>query len=76
VLLTLAFPVAAAGPQASAALVAVVLPVPAAAPAVAAMPEPAHPHINEALESMRAPNTTWRGGNTISTVIAQKQSST
>lgn len=54
VLLTLAFPVAAAGPQTSPALVTAVLPVPAAAPAVAAMPEPAHPHIHEAIESMRA----------------------
>jgi hypothetical protein len=51
-LLTLAFPVAAAGPKAP----AVPLPV-AAAPAVpvsvAATPE-RHPHIDEALESMRA----------------------
>lgn len=39
-LLTLAFPVGAAGPK-------------AAAPAAAAMPE-RHPHIDEALESMRA----------------------
>jgi hypothetical protein len=50
-LLTLAFPVAAAGPKAPAT------PAPAAAapaaPAAAAMPE-RHPHIDEALEHMRA----------------------
>ena len=51
-LLTLAFPVAAAGPKAPAAPVAVAAAVPAAAP-VAATPE-RHPHIDEALESMRA----------------------
>jgi len=50
-LLTLTFPVAAAGPKAPAT------PAPAAAapaaPAAAAMPE-RHPHIDEALEHMRA----------------------
>lgn len=49
-LFTLAFPAAAAGPKAPAA------PAPAAAPAapaVAPVPE-RHPHIDEALESMRA----------------------
>lgn len=50
-LLTLAYPVAAAGPKSLAA------PVPMAAatpvPAAAAVPE-RHPHIDEALESMRA----------------------
>jgi hypothetical protein len=47
---TLAFPAAAAGPKAP------VSPAPAVAavPASAAMPEPPHPHIHEALESMRA----------------------
>jgi hypothetical protein len=52
VLLALAFPVAAAGPKTP----AVPVPVAAAAPApaaAAAMPE-RHPHIDEALESMRA----------------------
>jgi len=44
-LLTLVFPVVAAGPKAPAAPV----PVAAAAPA-----PPPHPHISEALESMRA----------------------
>ena len=51
-LLTLAFPVAAAGPKTP----AVPLPVaaaPAAPVSVAATPE-RHPHIDEALESMRA----------------------
>jgi hypothetical protein len=51
-LLTLAFPAAAAGPKSPAA---VPVPVAAAAPApaaAAAMPEP-HPHIDEALEAMR-----------------------
>ena len=48
-LLTLAFPAAAAGPIAPAP------PVPAA-PAIAAIPEPPppHPHIREAIASMRA----------------------
>ncbi len=50
-LLTLAFPAAAAGPKAPAT------PAPAAAapaaPAAAAMPEK-HPHIDEAIEHMRA----------------------
>jgi hypothetical protein len=47
-LLTLAFPAAAAGPKAPAP------PVPAA-PAVALSPmPPAHPHIHEGLEAMRA----------------------
>jgi len=51
-LLTLAFPVAAAGPKTP----AVPVPVAAAAPApaaAAAMPE-RHPHIDEALEAMRS----------------------
>jgi hypothetical protein len=50
-LLTLAFPVAAAGPKPAAAPapVAAATPVPAAA----VVPE-RHPHIDEALESMRA----------------------
>jgi hypothetical protein len=47
-LFTLAFPAAAAGPKAPA------VPVAAAAPAPAAAPMPPHPHIHEALESMRA----------------------
>jgi hypothetical protein len=51
-LLTLAFPAAAAGPKAPAAPVPVAAAAPAPAPA-AAMPE-RHPHIDEALESMRA----------------------
>jgi len=50
--LTLAFPAAAAGPKAPAAPVPVAAAAPAPAPA-AAMPE-RHPHIDEALESMRA----------------------
>ena len=49
-LLTLAFPVAAAGPKTPAAPVPAVAAVPAAA---AAVPEP-HPHIHEGLEAMRA----------------------
>ena len=49
-LFTLAFPAAAAGPKAAVAPVAA---VPAAPAAVAALPEH-HPHIDEALESMRA----------------------
>ena len=54
-LFTLAFPAAAAGPQAPAVAVAPVAPVAIAVPAVpaAAVPE-RHPHIDEALESMRA----------------------
>lgn len=51
-LLILAFPAAAAGPQAPAPPVPAVAAVPAA-PAAAAVPE-RHPHIDEALESMRA----------------------
>ncbi len=52
-LLALAFPAVAAGPKAP------VPPVPAApvvtpAPALTPAPMPAHPHIHEALESMRA----------------------
>lgn len=47
----LAFPAAAAGPKAPAAPVPAVAPVPAAA--VAPVPD-RHPHIDEALESMRA----------------------
>jgi hypothetical protein len=50
--LTLAFPVAAAGPKTPAAPVPVAAAEPAP-PAAAAMPE-RHPHIDEALESMRA----------------------
>lgn len=58
-LFTVAFPAAAAGPQASSvAPVAAVAPVSAVAPvapvAAIAAPEPPHPHIHEALESMRA----------------------
>ena len=49
-LLTLAFPAAAAGPKAPAMPVAPAL---AAEPAMPA-PPPQHPHIKEALESMRA----------------------
>src|ERR1700729_3723733 len=49
-LLTLAFPAAAAGPKAP---VAPAVPAVVAAPA-AAMPTPPHPHIHEALEAMRA----------------------
>lgn len=49
-MLTLAFPVAAAGPRAPAALIPVAEPVPAAA-----SPAPErHPHIDEALEAMRS----------------------
>ncbi|MGA7905820.1 MAG: hypothetical protein WCA16_00335 [Candidatus Sulfotelmatobacter sp.] len=51
-LFTLAFPVAAAGPKPPAAPALPVAAAPAP-PAPAAMPEP-HPHIREALESMRA----------------------
>ena len=51
-LLTLAFPAAAAGPKTAAAPAPAVAAAPAA-PAVAAVPE-RHPHIDEALESMRA----------------------
>ena len=50
-LFTLAFPAAAAGPKGATPIPAAA-PVPAA-PAAAAMPEK-HPHIDEALESMRA----------------------
>ena len=49
-LFTLAFPAAAAGPKAPVAPAAAAAPV---APAAAAVPE-RHPHIDEALESMRA----------------------
>jgi hypothetical protein len=54
-LFTLAFPVAAAGPKAAATLAPAVAPLPAA-PAAAATPATPekHPHIDEALESMRA----------------------
>jgi hypothetical protein len=52
-LLTLAFPVAAAGPKGPAAPVPVAAAAPAAPAVVAATPE-RHPHIDEALESMRA----------------------
>ena len=51
-LFTLAFPAAAAGPKAAAAPAPAVAAAPAA-PAVAPVPE-RHPHIDEALESMRA----------------------
>jgi hypothetical protein len=51
-LLVFAFPAAASGPKAGALPVAPVAAAPAV-PAVAAMPEK-HPHIDEALESMRA----------------------
>jgi hypothetical protein len=51
-LLALAFPAAAAGPKAPATSTPVVAAVPAA-PAVAPTPE-RHPHIDEALEHMRA----------------------
>jgi len=51
-LFTLAFPAAAAGPKAPVAPVPAVAAAPAA-PAVAPVPE-RHPHIDEALESMRA----------------------
>jgi hypothetical protein len=50
-LLALASPMAAAGPNPTAAPIPVAAAVPAAVPA--AMPE-RHPHIDEALESMRA----------------------
>lgn len=52
-LLTLASPVAAAGPKPPAAPVAAAVAAPAPAAAAVAMPE-RHPHIDEALESMRA----------------------
>jgi hypothetical protein len=52
-LLTLAFPVAAAGPKAPAVPLPVAVSAPAPTPAAAAVPE-RHPHIDEALESMRA----------------------
>lgn len=51
-LFTLAFPAAAAGPKAPAAPAPAVAAAPVA-PAVAPVPE-RHPHIDEALESMRA----------------------
>src|SRR5450432_1470426 len=50
-LFTLASPAAAAGPKAPVAAAPAVAPVPA--PAAAPMP-PAHPHIHEGLEAMRA----------------------
>ena len=52
-LLTLAFPVAAAGPKTPSAPTAPVAAAAPPAPIAAAMPE-RHPHIDEALESMRA----------------------
>ena len=52
-LFTLAFPAAAAGPKAPAPPVPAAPEVAASPAATAAMPEP-HPHIHEALESMRA----------------------
>lgn len=52
VVFALAFPAAAAGPKAAAPARAAVL-APAAPAAVAPVPE-RHPHIDEALESMRA----------------------
>ncbi|MGA2645546.1 MAG: hypothetical protein ABSF15_12590 [Candidatus Sulfotelmatobacter sp.] len=48
-MLTLTFPVAAAGPKAPAALVAAAPASPAAAPA----PVPPHPRVHEAIEAMR-----------------------
>jgi hypothetical protein len=48
-MLTLAFPAAAAGPKAPAALVAEAPASPAAAPA----PVPPHPRVHEAIEAMR-----------------------
>jgi len=51
-LFTLAFPAAAAGPKAPATPTPAAAPVPAV-PAAAPMPEK-HPHIGEAIESMRA----------------------
>jgi hypothetical protein len=53
-LLTLAFPAAAAGPNppAAPAVVAVPAAAPAATPAATPAPPP-HPHIDEALEAMR-----------------------
>jgi len=53
VLFTLAFPAAAAGPKAPAPPVPAVPAVAAMPAANAAVPEP-HPHIKDALESMRA----------------------
>jgi hypothetical protein len=50
---TLAFPAAAAGPKAAAAPAPPAVMAPAAPAAVAPAPE-RHPHIDEALESMRA----------------------
>jgi hypothetical protein len=50
-LLTLALPVSAAGPNAVPAVGAAAVP---ASPAVVAPPAPPHPHIHEALEAMRA----------------------
>jgi hypothetical protein len=52
-LITVAFPAAAAGPKAPVAPTPAAVAAPAPAPAAAAMPE-RHPHIDEALESMRA----------------------
>jgi hypothetical protein len=52
-LLTLAFTASAAGPKAAAPATPVVGATPAPVPAAAAMPE-RHPHIDEALESMRS----------------------
>jgi hypothetical protein len=52
VIFTLAFPAAAAGPKPAATPAAAVVPVAPVAPAVA--PPERHPHIDEALESMRA----------------------
>jgi hypothetical protein len=49
---TLAFPAAAAGPKAAATPAPAVAPVAPVAPAAA--PPERHPHIDEALESMRA----------------------
>jgi hypothetical protein len=52
-LFTLAFPAAAAGPKAPAAPVPAVAAIPPVPAAAAALPE-RHPHIDEAIESMRA----------------------
>ncbi|MEY2394958.1 MAG: hypothetical protein QOF94_1303 [Acidobacteriaceae bacterium] len=68
-LLILASPVAATGPKVTNAL----LPVVAAAAPPAAMPE-RHPHIEEALESMRPPSTIWNRRNTILGDIGRKRS--
>jgi hypothetical protein len=52
-LLTLAFPAAAAGPSAPAAAVVAAVPAPAS-PAVAVPPPPPHPRVEHAIEALRA----------------------